>query len=137
MAESAEHINYVIMISNYVKELLPVNEHPFIMTDSPNEVAGTPPVAGNYRPDVYYQNNGLLIIGEAKTDPDFDRQHSINQYKSYFEECDYFAGMAMLVVGGSWRISAALANMLRNIKRQYGYRAKAIVINNLGQYREI
>ena len=109
MAESVEHILTVTMICDYVKGLLPKNEHPFVLADSPDEVAATPNVSGNYRPDVYYQNNGFLIIGEAKTDPDFDRPHSISQYMSYFEECDKYWGTSMLIVGGSWRISASFA----------------------------
>ena len=36
-------------------------------------------------PDLYYKYNGLLIIGEAKTDKDFEREHSLQQYISYLK----------------------------------------------------
>ena len=37
-----------------------------------------------YVPDLYYKYNDLIIIGEAKTENDLERVHSINQFESLY-----------------------------------------------------
>ena len=137
MAESAAHIEYVSRLGNYVMGMLSPNEKVYILIDTPNSVVFPPRIVNNYRPDLYYNHNHCLIIGEAKTDEDFDRPHSIAQYVSYMDECSLFSGESMIIISCSWRVSPALANLIRNIKRTGLYNIPVIIINELGQYRTI
>ncbi|MBR2396981.1 MAG: hypothetical protein IKB00_10315 [Bacteroidaceae bacterium] len=136
MAESAEHMKYVSLIKEYAKSLLPSQEHIHMIADTPFERETPPHVENNYRPDFYYCHNFQLIIGEAKTDDDFNRQHSLDQYLSYLQECQRFLGDSTLILSGSWRISASFANLIRNLQRQNDIKVHVVIINELGLYRE-
>jgi hypothetical protein len=137
MAESSAHMVYVSMLGEFVKNRLPEQEHIHILIDSPSSNDYPPQVINNFRPDLYYLHDNTLVIGEAKTDADFDRPHSIEQYKSYLKECKSFSGTAYVVFAGSCRISAGFANLIRHIRRDESLTTRAIIINELGVFREI
>ncbi len=44
-----------------------------------------------YVPDLYYKYNDLIIIGEAKTENDLERVHSINQFESYINHLENYS----------------------------------------------
>lgn len=133
MAESAAHMGYVTMISNFLREsVLPQEDHIHILVDSPYSSENPPYVINNFRPDIYFDHSGRLIIGEAKTDDDFNRPHSLEQYRSYFLECEPRHEHALIVLSGSWRISAAYCNLIRNIKRQGDFHTRVIILNEMG-----
>lgn len=137
MAESAVHIEYVNKLGLYVKSRLEFNEHIHILLDTPFSTEFPPHVINNFRPDLYYNHNNVLIIGEAKTDDDFDRPHSISQYTSYLEECSLFPGDSILVLSCSWKVAPAMANLIRNIKRCGSYSTSVVILNELGPFRSI
>lgn len=132
MAESAIHMGYVSLIKEYVESILPEIEHFHILVDSPTSMEKPPHVINNYVPDLYYNHGEQLIIGEAKTDEDFDRPHSLDQYLSYLQECSRFPGDSVLILSGSWRISASISNLLRIMKKKADISVKVIVLNELG-----
>ena len=137
MAESAVHMEYVKQLWDYVKGMLTSDEHVHILVDTPSSSYLPPAVVNNYRPDLYYNHDLYLIIGEAKTDEDFDRPHSVSQYKAYFDECQSFMGMSIVVFSCSWRVSSSFANLVRNIRRLGSYRTKVYIINELGLFRVV
>lgn len=137
MAESAAHIEFVSNLGDYVKGMLSLNEHVHVLIDTPSSIDFPPHVINNYRPDLYYNHDDTLIIGEAKTDEDFDRPHSIAQYRSYMKECEMFSGRAIIILSCSWRVSPAFANLIRNIRRSGSYNTQVRIINELGLYRTI
>jgi hypothetical protein len=71
-----------------------------------------------YRPDIYYFFEDLLIIGEAKTADDVERQHSRAQYEAYMKECANFHGKAVLIIAVPWMEHAAANNIVRNLKKK-------------------
>lgn len=135
MAESEDHMTYVTLIKEYAKKILPECEHMHMLTDSPYEKETPPHVLNNFRPDFYYCHNDQLIIGEAKTDDDYNRQHSLDQYLSYLLECQKFKGLSTLILSGSWRISASYANLVRNIQKQHELDVHVVIINEMGPYK--
>ena len=138
MAESSKHIEYVELIYNFLrKDMLPESEHIYVSVDSPFKEDCPPHVCNNFRPDVYYCHGDKLIIGEAKTDDDYCRPHSIKQYCSYFEECAPYGADSIIVLSGSWRISASFANLIRNLKREHNFSTKVFVINEMGCCKEV
>ena len=130
-------MSYVDRLGTYVKGMLSTNEHVHILIDTPSSTEFPPSVINNYRPDLYYNHDGKLIIGEAKTDDDFNRPHSVAQYESYMEECRMCPCDAMIVFSCSWAVAPAFANLIRNIRRVGNYNTKVVIINELGLFRTI
>ncbi len=137
MAESAVHMGYVTRIQGYVRSLLPEQEYVHILVDSPYENDTPPHVINNFRPDLYYCHNDYLIIGEAKTDDDFNRPHSLEQYLSYLNECKSFRGTSLLILSGSWRISPSFANLMRNMQIQNSLHVRVVILNEMGVYKDM
>lgn len=137
MSESNIHIKYVCMLEKQVKNMINKDNYVHILIDSPYSKNYPPLIMNNFRPDLYYNYDNILIIGEAKTDDDFNRSHSIQQYISYFQECLTFRGKAVIILSGSWKISSAWANLMRNIRRNGKFISRVVIINELGVYREI
>ena len=138
MAESNLHISYVKKIMNYVKTIVPKSLQILIDADLPYSTYRTPKGVNGYEPDVFYSYNSLLIIGEAKTDFDVDRPHSLNQYASYFKEACNFDGIAILIFCVSWKMSATIKNIMRRLKwKNNPQHIKIIVINDMEEIVEI
>lgn len=95
MGESAQHLQLVNLIIDEVVSIVGETNRCFIMSDAADGYALSPLMEEGYRPDVYYQYQHSLIIGEAKTSDDVARVHSKLQYESYLKKCSLFRGKAM------------------------------------------
>ena len=130
--ESQEHIDLVEVIIKYIKSIIPNNSENMIIKDSSGNI-GDIRVVGNYAPDAYYRYNDFLIIGEAKTEKDFSRLHSILQYKAYVEECELFEGRSVLVIAIPWELTITAKNYFARLKRQNNLSLEIVIINELGR----
>lgn len=119
MSESAQHQKLVNMIIEHVEALVGQDKKCFISSDEADGMSLSPLTAEGYRPDVYYQYEDTLIIGEAKTSDDVERLHSREQYESYLKKCALFDGKAYFVAAVYWSDKAQLHNILRKIKVGY------------------
>lgn len=138
MAESSIHISFVERIYEEVKKVVPEGSHILIDIDHPDSSASTPKLLNGFKPDLYYCYKNLLIIGEAKTDFDVDRPHSLNQYNSYYEEAYVFEGQSLLFFCVSWKMFATMKNIMRSIRRKkISSRIRIFVMNDLGEVVEI
>lgn len=138
MSESSTHISYVNMIFEYVKQIIPDNNSSLILVDSPDSMYDPIPVINGFKPDVSYRINDKLIIGEAKTDEDVERRHSLDQYYSYLKEAESFDGEAIVVFCVSWKLFATLKNNLRIIKKQNSFnKTNIVVLNSKGDIERI
>ena len=138
MAESETHIKYVRQAERFVIGILPKEVCPHLKVDSPSSNDIPPQLLSDaYRPDLYLHYKDWHIIGEAKTDDDCARSHSIEQYKTYFNELESF-GLAnsLLIVSCSMIVSPTVSNLLLRMKKQYSYQSKVLVVNELGKYKE-
>lgn len=136
MSESRAHLDLVLKAVSYIKEIVPEEYQGLIYFDSPDTVR-PPKIENNYVPDVYYCYKDLLIIGEAKTYEDFERNHSKLQYQAYLKETIKFNGSSIIVVSVPWQIVPTAKNLLRRFKNNTNSTAKIIVINELGSCFEI
>ncbi len=101
MAEGTEHKAYVINLYNFIANLVPSDCKKLIVVD--NESYSSPaPIYNGVVPDVSYHNKKTMILGEAKSLKDFEKQHSIHQYKSYIDTCENFDGEAVFVLYVHW-----------------------------------
>ena len=82
--ESLKHHNLVKKMNEYIVNY--ENAEISLVESDIFEVNGkVTRMPEGFVPDLYYKYNGLLIIGEAKTDSDFEREHSLQQYISYLK----------------------------------------------------
>lgn len=83
MGESNKHKVLVEYALRFIKDSVGEDLSYFIETDI-NDGRPLPQLTmEGYRPDVFFEYNGVMFIGEAKTSDDILREHSINQYYSY------------------------------------------------------
>ena len=136
MSESRSHVELVTAAVRYIKTIVNPELHAIIQYDSADSVRPTK-VIGNYIPDIYFWHANQLIIGEAKTINDFDRQHSQNQSIAYIKECKRFWGYSLLVVSVPWQMVATAKNYFRRLKKEYDADVHIIVINELGRPFEV
>ncbi|HQO09071.1 MAG TPA: hypothetical protein PLK90_02920 [Clostridiales bacterium] len=132
MAESIEHINYVRQIANYVFLLLPFDARALVLVDLPDSNRRPERTIGNFIPDLYYKDTRRLIIGEAKTENDIDRKHSIEQYRSYIREASLFDEESHIIICTSIYSYARIKNMAKRIKAEQNSSVKLHILNDIG-----
>lgn len=131
MSESQNHIELVNITLKYIIKKIPGNCESLIECDSAN-MPKPEKIIGGFIPDVFFLYRDLLIIGEAKTESDFERRHSKNQYVAYINECCKFNGKAILVVAVPWNMIFTAKNHFRRLKATIGFSGDVIILNNLG-----
>lgn len=132
MSESAQHLQLVNLIIDEVVGMIGETNKCFIMSDAADGYALSPLMGDGYRPDVYYQYQNKLIIGEAKTSNDVARIHSKSQYESYLKECSLFGGNAVFVVAVPWTEHASIHNILKKLQRKYPGTYEVRIIDGIG-----
>ena len=97
MAESPQHLNLVKKIRDAVRECEGVT--PSLVTAEDHEENTTTFLTNEgYRPDVYYCDNTMIILGEAKTSNDLSNGHSNAQFNSYFKYLKTMASPTVKVI---------------------------------------
>lgn len=119
MSESGQHKRLVEIIIEYVEDQVGRDNVCFIETDLSDDRPLPAMTDEGFRPDVVYEYNGLLIIGEAKTSDDVLRKHSLVQYASYLKKCSLYQGKAMYVMAVPWMEQASANNVIKQIKKDY------------------
>ena len=132
MSESAQHLQLVNLIIDKVVDMVGDTNRCFIMSDAADGYALSPLTEEGYRPDVYYQYENLLIIGEAKTSDDVSRIHSKMQYESYLKQCSLFNGTAVFLAAVPWTEHAAIHNILRKLRQKCPGTYEVRIIDGIG-----
>lgn len=118
MAETYKHQELVQLLKKEVSKLIPAGCQILIQQDTPDTLSLPPQTIDGFRPDIYYCFENLLIIGEAKTEGDVEKQHSRAQYEAYLKECANFQGEAVLLIAVPWLESAAANNIIQKLKKK-------------------
>lgn len=128
MSESGQHKKLVELIIEYVEDRVGQDYICFIESDISDNRPLPLMTEEGFRPDVTYEYNGLMIIGEAKTKDDVLRDHSLAQYASYLKKCSLFQGKAEYVMAVPWLEQASANNVIKKIKKDYpgDYKIKII-----------
>lgn len=132
MGESAQHFQMVNLIIDEVVSVVGETNRCFIMSDAADGYALPPLTEEGYRPDVYYQYQNSLIIGEAKTSDDVARMHSKLQYESYLKKCSFFKGKAVFLAAVPWTEHAVIHNILRKLRQKYPGTYEVRIIDGIG-----
>lgn len=136
MSESLEHQNYVRRIVEYVSRLVPSEYIDRIKADLP-EYEKPALAYDSYIPDVTYSYNGLLIVGEAKTLDDFNREHSRRQYEAYVKECKNYPGESKIVIAVPWQLYITAKNHFLHLKRKQEVEVSIVILSENGMKDEI
>lgn len=138
MPESSTHMNFVDICGDYIcKNVIPHGKQSYLLYDNSNSTQKPPIVIGGVRPDVYFNHGGLLVIGEAKTWNDVDNIHSLRQFECYFKECETFDGETVIVLCTTWSFAPQLWLIAKRMKINGPYKARIIVLYELGRYKEM
>ncbi len=136
MGESAKHLELVQRIITYM-EKLPNIEATLIQSDLPESIEKPDSTMEGFRPDIYYNYSNFMIIGEAKTSYDFERKHSIEQYKAYYNKCNSFNGKSIFILAIPWTESISAKNLLKRIRKNSNYEIETWVINDTGRVEKL
>ena len=133
MGESSIHKNYIQLIYNKTLKIIPDNHSKLILVDGydsllKNDIS---PIIGGYRPDLYYEFDSLMIIGEAKTQEDFSKKHSINQYNEYLKNCANYNGTSYLLLCCPWQCTVSLKSIIKKLKSNYSDKINIIFIDEI------
>ncbi len=134
--ESNKHHSLVKKIYEYVSSLDYI-EDKLIESDIFEVNGNVTRTPEGYIPDLFYNHDKVFIIGEAKTDEDFEREHSLLQYKSYFsliKEKSNMGYKCIFVIGVPWETTKAAIRLCN--KHAENTKVKIVVINELGVYKE-
>lgn len=85
-------------------------------------------------PDVYYSYNKLTIIGEAKTEKDLERQHSIMQYKAYIKHLQKRIDNGyecILIIAVPWQATISAYKIIKKLAKESN-KLKIIIMDELG-----
>ena len=137
MPESLNHMKFVNLLFFEAKKIIPIKSHSLIYLDKPEETYKPSRTSENFVPDLVYNYNKLLVIGEAKTANDVVRPHSILQYKSYYKDAVNFDGKAIILLSVPWYLKNTIKNTIRRIKRKYEKSIDVYVITELGKEQVI
>lgn len=116
MSESANHKRLVELVIKYVEDKVGCDYVCFIETDISDEHSLPQMTEEGFRPDVFFEYNGIMIIGEAKTSDDIMRKHSLCQYISYLRKCSLYTGNAEFVIAVPWFDQASANNILKKLR---------------------
>ncbi|WP_455579137.1 hypothetical protein [Faecalibacillus intestinalis] len=90
-----------------------------------------PPIIDGFRPDLYYEFNSLLIIGEAKTKNDYLTKHSLNQYNKYIHYCSRYWGDAFFIICCPWGCTADMNIIIKKINNKYKNKVNIIILDEI------
>ena len=117
MPESLEHMSYVRNIVDYVTSMLSGSSY-LIEADLPEYSGRTTQALGKFYPDVFYRDDRMIVIGEAKTDYDIVNAHTGTLIDAYIRHAKLYDLEKHIVLSGSMYSFAELTNMAIRKKRQ-------------------
>jgi len=116
--ESEAHKQFVRNAVEYIKRTFGVEENQ--MSIDLGEPGKTPPtVIDGFRADIYVHTPKYIIIGEAKTDNDIVKKHTLAQLAAYIKEVKTFDQERHIVMSSSWSSYATMRNFIRNYRKFY------------------
>lgn len=135
--ESYTHNKLVKKIYNYIQTYKKVKKD-LIECDIFEVKGKVTRMLEGFIPDVYYDYNNLTIIGEAKSENDLERIHSIKQYKSYIHHLQKKidnGNEGILIIAVPWQASVSAYRIIKRLIINNS-KIKIIVMNEVGVYKE-
>ena len=132
MPESDKHIMLVKILHESILSFIPLNQSSILQIDSPS-TSKPSSVFNGFVPDAYFDFDNITIIGEAKTDSDFQRKHSLAQYEAYMDTLDNehsYGKEVYLYIAVSWQICNHAYNFFKSLKKKKGSKCKIVIVSD-------
>lgn len=130
MGETSKHIDFVYLLKKVVENDKRIDLG-LVYIDTPESRNNCPPIINGYKPDLYYEFDDILIIGEAKTKNDLNNKHTKSQLETYISMCANFGGDSMLLVAVPWTENAFASNLVNNILKKIGVSINFKIIDEI------
>ncbi len=137
MAESQSHMNLVKRLRCFAEQLLGEGRFPLAYFDEPTACVKPPKTSGGFVPDMFFKDNELMVIGEAKTFDDVDRNHSLSQYENYFKDLAVFPGRTVMVFSVPWQCKNTIKNIGRRLRKESDPNIEIYAITEVGQAEKV
>ena len=128
MSESLKHKKLVLKMKEYIENNYSIVSE-LLKCDLPE--FSNPPKILHFVPDIFYKCEDSIIIGEAKTSLDFDREHSLKQYEAFLKYCDTYSEKGIFFIIVPWTEFASAHNLFRRLKMNFGFKCHIIVLNEI------
>ncbi len=133
MSESEQHRTLVKMISDYITNQFEVDEC-LIQVDGVDKGL----MLNKHRPDLLYETDSLVIIGEAKIGSDIYNNHTESQFKEYLKWCDIKAKYGCntwIIYGVPSDYAKTVKNYLNLIRKQMNLEEIQFIVKTpMGQF---
>ena len=132
MPESAEHSNLVDILHRYIADRFCEGQKERVFTDSvSSESSIRPPSIGGYVPDAFVILNeqGAVVIGEAKSMNDLENSHTDAQVKAFLRRCGMVRG-STFILAVPWPIERLARALLMSFRVREGLpHVEAVVLS--------
>ena len=112
------HMEYVERMVKYAETIPQQFASSMMNADLASYGHRTPKVVDGFYPDLYYYDLHCVIIGEAKTTDDVDKEHTMNQLDSYIKEIRTYNCEKHIILCSSIIAFAQIHNMVVRKKRK-------------------
>lgn len=136
MSESPQHLRLVEKIRDTIRKRNDVIST-LVLAEDHRENTTTFLTDEGFRPDLYYMDNNLIILGEAKTSNDLHNRHSHAQFDSYIKHLQTAANdsmRAVLYIGVPWEDFRWAKRHFQKIKNNS---IEVIIVNDFGYEEKI
>lgn len=136
--ESNKHHSLVKKMYDYVVEGLDVEKR-LVETDIFEVNGAVPRMSEGFVPDLYYNYNNQIIIGEAKTEQDMEREHSLQQYNSYSNFLHKYSLLGydcIFIISVPWQASVSASRIIRKIFNYPNCNIELVIFNEMGVYKK-
>ena len=119
MSESLAHIHLVNILKDFVSKEFFGGDDGKIFVDSPqNNTQNKAFTINGFRPDLYAKpDNNSVILGEAKTWYDLERDHSLAQFRAFLNYCSGFDN-SKFILAVPWDLTIHGQNLLKQIQAE-------------------
>lgn len=136
MSESPQHLRLVEKIRDIIRKRNDVTPT-LVLAEDHRENTTTFLTDEGFHPDLYYVDNNLIILGEAKTSNDLCNRHSYAQFDSYIKHLQTATNdsmKAVLYIGVPWADFRWTKRYFQKIKHTS---IEVIIVNDFGYEEKI
>ena len=133
MGESEQHRALVKMISDYISDQYEIDDSLIKIDGQDNGL-----MLDKHRPDLLYEIDDMVIIGEAKIGSDLSNDHTVSQFKEYLKWCkikEKDGWNSLIIYGVPSNDAKYVKNYLTSIRKQMNLEEIQFIVKTpMGQF---
>ena len=131
-----EHANLVAILHSYISDRFCEGRKERVLTDSVgSQSTHRPPPIEGYVPDAYVMldEQGRVVIGEAKSMGDLENSHTKAQVTAFLRRCGMADGSAF-VLAVPWPIERLAGELLANFRASVGlHQVETVILSEMNR----